>query len=168
MRFYQLFFVCSALLAPIVSLAQPNLSSQQMVEQLKAPPRTGATRSLRNLEVEPVVQPSLSMQVQFDFNSARVGLESQDVLRNLAHALISPELQTANFNIEGHTDAKGKADYNLRLSQARADAVRDFLVQNAVDSRRLTPIGKGSTELANGSDPFAAENRRVRIVNLIN
>lgn len=138
-----------------------------MVEQLKAqPPRT---RSLRNLTVEsaaPDANPSLSLLIQFDFNSSTVKPESQQALNNLAQALKSKELLGSKFAVEGHTDAKGSADYNLKLSQQRADAVRSFLVSNGVMDARLAAVGKGSTELANSADPLAAENRRVRIVNL--
>lgn len=112
------------------------------------------------------VRPSLSLQIQFDFNSAKVRAESQQALSNLAQALRSPELLAANFAVEGHTDAKGRADYNQKLSQSRAEAVREYLAQQGVDAGRLQASGKGSSDLANSSDPYAAENRRVRIVNL--
>jgi OmpA-OmpF porin, OOP family len=111
-------------------------------------------------------RPALSLHIQFDFNSAQVHADSQQALRNLAQALQSPALLSAHFAIEGHTDAKGRADYNQKLSQLRAQAVRDFLVQLGVDGARLQASGKGASELANPQDPFAAENRRVRIVNL--
>ena len=148
-------------------LAQSTPSAADMVEQLKSqPPRT---RSLRNLTIEssaPEVKPSLSLLIQFDFNSARVKPESQQALSNLAQALQSRELAEAKFAVEGHTDAKGRADYNLKLSQQRADAVRAHLASNGVQDSRLAAVGKGATELANAADPQAAENRRVRIVNL--
>lgn len=162
-----------------------------MIEQLKAKPTpataptaapaaTGRSRSLggaRNLSVEAAnpqeaaVTPateraSLSLQIQFDFNSARVKLESSQALANLAMALQSKELQAAKFAIEGHTDSKGGADYNQRLSQQRADAVREYLVGKGVDGTRLTATGKGSSDPAKKDDPFAAENRRVKIINL--
>ena len=151
--------------------AQTTPSTADMVEQLKTqPPRT---RSLRNLTIESAApegsvasKPSLSLLIQFDFNSAKVKPESQQALSNLAQALKSKELQDAKFAVEGHTDAKGRADYNLKLSQQRADAVRAFLASNGVQDSRLTAVGKGSTELANAADPQGAENRRVRIVNL--
>ena len=106
------------------------------------------------------------MLIQFDFNSAQVRPESQQALANLAQALLSAELQGSRFAVEGHTDAKGGADYNQKLSQQRALAVRDFLKSRGVVESRLMAAGKGSSELANSSEPFAAENRRVRIVNL--
>ncbi|MFM7026158.1 MAG: OmpA family protein [Limnohabitans sp.] len=143
-------------------------------------PRTLRTRSLRNLSVEavpgggdaaqnttaPAQRPSLSLQIQFDFNSATVRPESQQALVNLARALQSPELKDSGFAVEGHTDAKGTAEYNLRLSDQRAQAVKRFLAQQGVAENRLSASGKGSNQLANTAEPYAAENRRVRIVNL--
>ncbi|MEY4910391.1 MAG: hypothetical protein RL761_54 [Pseudomonadota bacterium] len=170
-----------------------TLSAESMIEQLKpkleakqdgaAPGIAGKTRSLsgkRNLTVDAAteqetassaaiaaaVKPSLSLLIQFDFNSAKVKPESLDALANLATALQSKDLVSAKFAIEGHTDAKGKADYNHRLSQHRADAVREFLISKGVEGVRLAADGKGAAELANKDDPFAAENRRVKIVNL--
>ena len=166
-------------------------SAEQMIEQLKAP----RTRGLRNLTVEavpaagsdtpaaaggaaptaqqpgtapaaPPARPSLSLQIQFDFNSATIRPESQQALVNLALALKSAELKASSFAVEGHTDAKGTADYNLRLSDQRAQAVKLFLAQQGVEDKRLSASGKGATQLANAAQPYAPENRRVRIVNL--
>ena len=121
------------------------------------PVATGAEQSAR---------PSLSLLIQFDFDSTRVKPESQQALANLAVALKSPELRASRFAVEGHTDAKGRADYNLRLSQQRAEAVRQLLTNQGVEAQRLQAAGKGATELANAAEPGAAKNRRVRIVNL--
>lgn len=174
-------FILACATFPVLAQAT-DPSTTQMIEQLKAAPRT---RSLRNLAVEaaPVVQatdvpapapaqaasatrPSLSLLIQFDFNSARVRPESQQALTNLSQALQSAELLASRFAIEGHTDAKGSADYNLKLSQQRAHAVREFLLARGISETRLQAIGKGASELANSAEPLAAENRRVRIVNL--
>ncbi len=166
----------------------PAPSAEQMIQQLTGP----RTRSLRNLSVEAAPaatdaaqaagglapasafalaaaatpRPSLSLLIQFDFNSARVRPESQQSLATLSEALQSSELMNSRFAVEGHTDAKGDADYNQKLSEARAQAVRDFLKTRGVDQDRLVVAGKGATDLANSDQPFAAENRRVRIVNL--
>ena len=154
------------------SYAQATPSAAEMVEQLKVQPAPAPrTRGLRNLTVEaadttPAAKPSLSLLIQFDFNSAKVKPESQQALSNLAQALQSKELVDAKFAVEGHTDAKGRADYNLKLSQQRADAVRAYLASSGVADARLQAVGKGATELANTADPLAADNRRVRIVNL--
>ena len=110
--------------------------------------------------------PSLSLAIQFDLNSARVRPESGTVLGNLVAALMSPDLKSNRFVIEGHTDARGVPAANLRLSQQRADEVRLYLVALGVHPARLKAVGKGSTEPANPLDPLAADNRRVRVVTL--
>lgn len=110
--------------------------------------------------------PSVSLAIQFEYNSARVSAASRQTLQQLAQALLSPELAAYRFRIEGHTDAKGQAGYNRKLSQARADEVRQLLVAQGVAAARLSSIGMGASQLALPSQPFAAENRRVRIVNL--
>ena len=156
--------------------ASPN--TQQMIEALK--PRT---RSLRNLVVGeaaasaaagdvaapaavPASPPSLSMAIRFDFDSAHLRPEGAAVLDRLANALQTPDLKGSRFRIEGHTDAKGDAGYNLRLSQQRADEVQRFLVAHGVSQPRLSAVGRGAQEPANPLLPLGAENRRVRIVNV--
>ncbi len=185
----QLLIALAGLILTLPLSAQtPAPSADQMIQQLTGP----RTRSLRNLSVEAApsgstapqaseggapapafalaaaatARPSLSLLIQFDFNSARVRPESQQALVTLSQALQSSELAHSRFAVEGHTDAKGDAPYNLKLSATRAQAVSDFLKARGVDQDRLVVAGKGSSELANNDQPFAAENRRVRIVNL--
>ena len=110
--------------------------------------------------------PSVSFQIQFDFNSARVRPESFLQLNELSRALQSSALLPSRFLVEGHTDAKGSDEVNRRLSLQRAQAVAAYLAARGVEARRLPAAGMGPTDLANKADPFAAENRRVRIVNL--
>lgn len=176
--------LCILLQSGISTLAsaQATLSTEEMVRRLRQP----QTRSLRNLIVEDTVQspdsaakpststaheqttarPSLSLLIQFEFNSAQLRHENQLVLKDLAKALQASELAGSHFSVEGHTDARGLREYNLELSRRRAEAVREVLVQNGADPARLIASGKGSSEPANAADPFSAENRRVRIVNL--
>ena len=69
--------------------------------------------------------------------------------------------------IEGHTDKKGTAAYNMELSKRRAEAVKDYLVRAmGVPADRLETVGKGFSEPANPRNPNAPENRRVIVVNL--
>jgi outer membrane protein OmpA-like peptidoglycan-associated protein len=114
--------------------------------------------------VPPAPPASLSLAIQFESNSARVRPESGAMLGNLVAAMLSPELKTTRFVIEGHSDARGAAAQNLRLSQERADEVRLYLVALGVHPARLRAVGKGGTEPANPADPAAPENRRVRVV----
>ena len=108
--------------------------------------------------------PSLSLAIQFEPNSPHVRPESGPLLGTLVAAMQSPELKGTRFLIEGHTDSRGAAPQNLRLSQDRADEVRLYLVALGVHPSRLKAVGRGSSQPANAADPLAPENRRVRVV----
>lgn len=71
-----------------------------------------------------------------------------------------------NLLIEGHTDSVGSEDSNMSLSQRRADSVRLFLVQQGVNSSRLTTYGKGESSPIsdNESSEGRALNRRVEVI----
>ena len=68
--------------------------------------------------------------------------------------------------IEGHTDSLGSDAYNQELSQRRAEAVRDFLVQNGIAGDRITARGMGESYpvASNGTEAGRQQNRRVEIV----
>ena len=72
----------------------------------------------------------------------------------------------AQITIEGHTDDVGTDEYNLALSERRAQAVAAYLAQKGVDRARLTArgFGKGRPAAANDGDPGRRRNRRVEIV----
>ncbi|RYZ99914.1 MAG: OmpA family protein [Moraxellaceae bacterium] len=73
---------------------------------------------------------------------------------------------TRTVSIEGHTDSVGAEDYNQRLSQRRADAVRSYLMRNQISSGRLTSIGLGETSPVgdNSTATGRQSNRRVEVV----
>jgi outer membrane protein OmpA-like peptidoglycan-associated protein len=111
--------------------------------------------------------PSIDLEIFFDYKSAEVTPKAAAVLTPLGRALADPRLADDSFLIAGHTDAKGGADYNLELSQRRAESVRQFLIANFnVDAKKLIAKGYAFQHLRNPKDPFAAANRRVQIVNL--
>ena len=67
----------------------------------------------------------------------------------------------------GHTDAKGTDGYNQSLSERRAETVKKFLMENyKIPAENLVSAGYGETDLKNKTDPAAAENRRVQVVNM--
>lgn len=175
--------VCVLISVPHIAASEPD--TQRIIDALKPPAAdatpTYRTRSVRNLRIDPVdavpvdaqaasgepkTAPSISLTIGFEFNSSAITPESAQTLNNLSKALQSSELQALSFRIEGHTDAKGKPDYNQKLSQLRANAVKAQLEKLGVAAPRLLAQGKGDTEPANPDDKFAAENRRVKIVTL--
>ena len=146
--------------------ARAVIGSESIIEALTPKPQP-KTRSLRNLRVEPVPPPSVSLTIAFEFDSAALSAESTSQLTELSAALSSDDLRTLRFLIEGHTDAKGRPSYNLTLSQRRAAAVKDFLVSQGVDQTQLAAEGRGASDLANPAEPLSAVNRRVKIVTMV-
>lgn len=71
-----------------------------------------------------------------------------------------------DITILGHTDSQGNDDYNVKLSQRRADAVRQYLISRGVDQNKIKAEGKGKAEpIADNASPEGrANNRRVEIV----
>jgi outer membrane protein OmpA-like peptidoglycan-associated protein len=73
---------------------------------------------------------------------------------------------TLHVNVEGHTDSIGSDDYNLKLSQRRADAVRDYLTSNGINPGNIQAIGLGKAAPVASNDNAAGrqQNRRVEMV----
>jgi outer membrane protein OmpA-like peptidoglycan-associated protein len=104
--------------------------------------------------------------IYFEFDSAAISPEALPQLRELGAALTDPRLSGVTFTVGGHTDATGTDAYNTRLSQRRAEAIKRFLADNYnIPSANLHPVGYGKHQPKNKADVYAAENRRVEIVN---
>jgi outer membrane protein OmpA-like peptidoglycan-associated protein len=111
--------------------------------------------------------PSVDLEIFFAYKSTEITPEAAAALAPLGRALSDPRLAGDAFLIAGHSDGKGSADYNLDLSQKRAEAVRQYLIATfGIGGDRLVATGMGAKHLKNTQDPLAAENRRVQIVNL--
>lgn len=103
--------------------------------------------------------------IYFDFDEAELKPESQPQIDQLGALLKdNPKLKIL---IVGHTDGKGAFDYNLALSQRRAQAVAEVLIAKyGVERERLTPAGAGMVApvASNRTEEGRAKNRRVEIV----
>jgi len=112
-------------------------------------------------------QVKFAMPVHFGFDDAAVRQEDEAALTKFAQ-VANQHYNGATITIEGFADPAGSADYNLRLSRERADAVRDFLVQKGLSGAQLRTVGYGKTRLvrpgATGSTDGAELNRRVTFV----
>jgi outer membrane protein OmpA-like peptidoglycan-associated protein len=102
----------------------------------------------------------VNVQISFDFDSAALRNDQKPKLATLCQVMQS--IDVAQFQIIGHTDAKGSADYNERLSLLRAQEVKRHLVDDCgIDGARLQAVGLGEQAPLDPSDPRAEENRRV-------
>lgn len=114
-------------------------------------------------EPEPAAEPvRVELDVLFDFDSARVREESYAEIQNVTDFMKQyPDTSTV---VEGHTDAIGTDAYNQRLSERRADSVRDVMVQQyGIDGNRIRTVGYGESRpiADNSTDAGRQLNRRV-------
>lgn len=111
-------------------------------------------------------------EIRFQFDSADLDVRARTVINELSaialECLADPATpsathQIAGLEIGGHSDSVGEADYNLRLSQARANAVRAALVERGAPAGRLRSVGYGETTpiALNATREGRAANRRI-------
>jgi OmpA-OmpF porin, OOP family len=99
------------------------------------------------------------------FNSGKASFQKQTMPVLEAMTAILKEYPTANFSLEGHTDSDGAEAMNQKLSEERAAAVKNFLVENGIAAERLTSKGFGETMPVdtNKTAKGKANNRRVEV-----
>ncbi|MFO8048310.1 MAG: OmpA family protein [Desulfosudaceae bacterium] len=100
----------------------------------------------------------------FDFDRAR--LQPEDIALLDQVKLILARHPDMPVNIQGHTDSLGSKDYNRRLSQRRAQSVKDYLVDSGISPDRLNALGYGETRpvATNETEAGRARNRRVVLI----
>lgn len=132
------------------------------------PPRQ-PPRPIQADTTAPAGTPALSVLVNFASGSAVLTPAAQRALDPVGQALASPALANYRFRIEGHTDTTGDTGSNQLLSERRAAAVRDYLVQRyGVSGVRLEVVGLGETRLLvqTGDEVSEVRNRRVQVLNI--
>jgi outer membrane protein OmpA-like peptidoglycan-associated protein len=104
-----------------------------------------------------------SKSVRFDFDKSDIKPEYRDILNRIAGILMT--LKGYTINVYGYTDDVGTQTYNLQLSQRRAEAVRDFLVQAGISPAIMSAkgFGKSDPRVPGDSEQARAANRRVEI-----
>ena len=106
----------------------------------------------------------ISIYVNFDFNSAVIRPDSEQILADLFQGLVAEDV--GRVTIEGHTSTEGSVEYNRDLSERRAQAVVADLVARGLDAARLTALGLGETAplmSPDADESSRAINRRVEV-----
>jgi outer membrane protein OmpA-like peptidoglycan-associated protein len=104
-----------------------------------------------------------SKSIRFDFDKATIKPQYRDILNRIAGILLA--LKGFSVAVYGYTDDIGTQTYNLQLSQRRAEAVRDFLIQAGISPKIMSAkgFGKSDPRVPGGSEKARAANRRVEI-----
>jgi OmpA-OmpF porin, OOP family len=139
---------------------------QQAADRIKARAKLDAAPLKRPLIAPDLLKlPQFSAELQFDEDAAVIRPESYRTLGRIADTLSQPSLWAYKFLIVGHTISTGKRDYNLTLSQRRADVVRDILVSTfKISPKRLQSIGLGEEQMLDSAHPTAPVNQQFQLL----
>jgi outer membrane protein OmpA-like peptidoglycan-associated protein len=165
--------LCTGILMAPQAIAQ---STEEIIQGLKRPvftPQPGfkelpfGKKGVEIIEPPNVPPPAINLNIPFEYNSAQLTPDAYRTLRRLGEALKDQQLAADRFKIAGHTDAKGTTEFNQKLSEQRARAVRDYLVnQYDIEPSRIETVGYGKAQLADPSRAEDAINRRVQVINI--
>lgn len=137
---------------------------------LTQPAPASAVKLVETLNYPALIRdrPKIAAQIHFDVNSATIRSDAYALLDEYVSALQSPALADAVLLIAGHTDAAGSDAQNLLLSERRARAVRDYLIQRGIAADRLTAKGYGEAYpvASNATEADRELNRRSEFIRL--
>jgi outer membrane protein OmpA-like peptidoglycan-associated protein len=119
-----------------------------------------------DIELKPIRQRASALlnNIFFDYDKYEIKPESYPELANVVKFLVdNPALV---IEVAGHTDNKGSDEYNIKLSQKRAQSVIDFLAAKGVDKARTSAKGYGASKplVDNNSETNRQKNRRIEFV----
>ncbi len=102
--------------------------------------------------------------VNFDFDESTI--RQADLVNIDKDVATLEQWGKVNIEVAGHTDSRGSDEYNMSLSQQRADAVRNYLIKKGIGADRLTAVGYGESQPVadNATDEGRFKNRRVELV----
>jgi outer membrane protein OmpA-like peptidoglycan-associated protein len=102
--------------------------------------------------------------VNFDFDKATLRQEDIAIIDKDVTGL--DKWGNVNIEVAGHTDSRGSDKYNMKLSQRRAEAVRNYLISKGIAADRLTAKGYGESQPVadNATDEGRFKNRRVELI----
>lgn len=149
--------------------ASAQLQDAQAEQQRLANQLTAAMQSLSEMasfrQEQDRLVISLDGAVLFKFDSAELMPIAEQRLQDVAKIIAQYDDQN-DIVVQGHTDSRGSDRYNQKLSQDRAESVRQYLVNNGVEAKAVEAVGKGESEpvASNDTPEGRANNRRVEII----
>lgn len=111
------------------------------------------------------IKRTIDLNIGFEINSATLTKTGKAQVAVLGEAMLEPRLKYYIFFLIGHTDASGESEHNYELSNLRAKAVKNYLVEHVgVPRSQLLTLGAGESELIEGLPANSPKHRRVQIV----
>jgi outer membrane protein OmpA-like peptidoglycan-associated protein len=111
--------------------------------------------------------PTFNVAIQFDVDTPIILPDSYETVGRIADAFVNAPLLPYTFLIVGHSDSNGKREANATLSQRRADAIRDVLVNTfKISSKRIQSLGVGEEQFIDQAHPASAVNLQIQIVTI--
>lgn len=155
----------------LTDLRGGNFTADDLAKALFPDPEP-ATRGVRPQQLEQpqqAQQPSVALNVLFEFNADKIRRDFYPDLEKLGQVLTRPQYAEYRLQIEGHTDGIGSDRYNQLLSERRAESIKRYLLEHfSLPPDRLIAKGYGKSRpvTTNETDEGRSKNRRVEIVNL--
>ncbi|MET3907987.1 outer membrane protein OmpA-like peptidoglycan-associated protein [Bradyrhizobium sp. S3.3.6] len=140
---------------------------QQVMERAKARIKNDPGPVNRPLIAPDLAKlPAFNAQIQFDADTPIIQPDSYQTVGRIADAMVHASLLPYTFLIAGHVESNQKTrEANAILSQRRADAIRDVLVNTfKISTKRLQPIGLGEEQLLDRAKPTSAVNGQLQIL----
>lgn len=137
------------------TLEQSRSRSKKEPEPSKRPPVVPELKGL----------PTFNFNIQFDVDTPIILPVSYETVGRIADAMVNAPMLPYTFLIVGHSDATGKREANVLLSQRRADAVRDVLINTfKISAKRLQSLGLGEEQFIDQAHPTSPVNLQIQIV----
>jgi len=111
--------------------------------------------------------PTFNVAIQFDVDTPIILPDSYETVGRIADAFVNAPLLPYTFLIVGHTDSNGRREANVILSQRRADALRDVLVNTfKISAKRIQSLGLGEEQFIDQAHPASPVNLQIQIVTI--
>ena len=151
--------------APVVEEEPAPAQEEEMGSDLQRALQKGAKEAIKEeKETFSVNLNTLIKETLFEFNSSKILEYNHENLDVVADFL--KENKNISVKVEGHTDNNGSAEYNQKLSEKRAESVKQYLVDKGVEASRITTEGFGFSKPVadNDTDEGQAQNRRTELI----
>ena len=111
--------------------------------------------------------PTFNVAIQFDVDTPIILPDSYETVGRIADAMVNAPMLPYTFLIVGHTDSNGRREANVILSQRRADALRDVLVNTfKISAKRIQSLGLGEEQFIDQAHPTSPVNLQIQIVTI--